>query len=81
MLDYRLYKAPCALNYCPNFFNNQATSVLTYLQAPDLKIMNEGELLRKVVMKIVDPPFFWDAYRESFLKHELIDNAQLSFAW
>ena len=65
----------------PQFFNNQATSVLTYLQAPDLKIMNEGELLRKVVMKIVDPPFFWDAYRESFLKHELIDNAQLSFAW
>ena len=32
-------------------------------------------------MKIVDPPFFWDAYRESFLKHELNDNAQLSFAW
>ena len=65
----------------PQFFNNQAASVLTYLQAPDLKIMNEGDLLRKVVMKIVDPPFFWDAYRGSFLKHELNDNAQLSFAW
>ena len=65
----------------PQFFNNQATSVLTYLQAPDLKIMNEGDLLRKVVMKIVDPPFFWDAYRQSFFKHELNDNAQLSFAW
>ena len=65
----------------PQFFNNQATSVLTYLQTPDLKIMNEGELLRKVVMKIVDPPFFWNSYRESFLKHELNDNAQLSFAW
>jgi hypothetical protein len=65
----------------PQFFNNQAASVLTYLQAPDLKIMNEGDLLRTVVMKIVDPPFFWDAYRKSFLKHELNDNAQLSFAW
>ena len=63
------------------FFNNQAASVLTYLQAPDLKIMNEGDLLRKVLVKIVDPPFFWDAYRESFLKRELNDNAQLSFAW
>ena len=65
----------------PQFFNNQAAAVLTYLQAPDLKIMNEGDLLRKVLVKIVDPPFFWDAYRESFLNHELNDNAQLSFAW
>ena len=63
------------------FFNNQAAAVLAYLQSPDLKIMNEGELLRKVLIKIVDPPFFWDAYRESFLKHELNDQAQLSFAW
>ena len=65
----------------PQFFNNQAAAVLTYLQAPDLKIMNEGDLLRKALVKIVDPPFFWDAYRESFLKHELNDNSQLSFAW
>ena len=65
----------------PQFFNDQAVSVLTYLQAPDLKIINEGDLLRKVLMKIVDPPFFWDAYRESFLKRELNDNAQLLFAW
>ena len=63
------------------FFNNQATAVLAYLQTPDLKIMNEGELLRKVLMKIVDPPFFWDAYQKSFLNQELNDNAQLSFAW
>ena len=65
----------------PQFFNNQADSVLIYLQASDLKIMNGGDLLRKVLMKIVDPPFFWDAYRESFLKHELNESAQLSFAW
>ena len=65
----------------PEFFNNQAAAVLTYLQAPDLKIMNEGVLLKKVLVKIVDPPFFWDAYRDSFLKHELNDKAQLSFAW
>ena len=65
----------------PRFFNNQAATVLTYLQDQDLKIMNEGDLLRKVLMKIVDPPFFWDAYRESFLKHELDDHAQLSFSW
>ena len=65
----------------PQFFNNQAAAVLTYLQAQELKIMNEGELLRKVLMKIVDPPFFWDAYRESFLNQELDDNAQTSFAW
>ena len=64
-----------------SFFNNHATSVLAYLQAPGLKIMNGGDLLRKVLMKIVDPPFFWDAYRGSFLNRELNDNAQSSFAW
>ena len=63
------------------FFNNQAAAVLTYLQAPELKLLNDGQLLRKVLVKIVDPPFFWDAFRGSFLNHELNDNTQLSFAW
>ena len=63
------------------FFNNQAAAVLAYLQTPELKIINEGELLRKVLVEIVDPPFFWDAFRGSFLKRELNDNAQLSFTW
>jgi hypothetical protein len=65
----------------PEFFNKQATAVLDYLQSPDLKIMHEGDLLRKVLIKIVDPPFFWNAYQDSFLKQELNENAQLSFAW
>ena len=63
------------------FFNNQAASVLTFLQATDLKIINGGDFLRIVLMKIVDPPLFWNAYRESFLKNELNDKAQLSFGW
>ena len=63
------------------FFNGQAASTLTYLQDPRLPIINGGEFLRTVLMKIVDPPIFWNAYRESFLKHELNDKSQLSFAW
>jgi len=63
------------------FFNSQAASVLTYLQAPNLKIINGGDFLRILLMKIVDPPLFWNAYRESFLSQELNENAQLSFAW
>ena len=65
----------------PQFFNNQAASVLAYLQAPALNIINGGDSLRKVLITIVDPPLFWNAYRESFLKHELNDTSQLSFAW
>jgi hypothetical protein len=65
----------------PQFFNNEAASVLTFLQAPDLKIINRGEFLTTVLMKIVEPPIFWNAYCQSFLKRELNDKAQLSFAW
>ncbi|KAF8806261.1 P-loop containing nucleoside triphosphate hydrolase protein [Phlegmacium glaucopus] len=64
-----------------NFFNSHAASVLTYLQAQELKMVNGGDFLRTVLMEIVDPPVFWTAYRESFLKQELDGNAQLSFAW
>ena len=63
------------------FFNNQAALVLAYLQAPDLKIINGGDFLRILLKKFVDPPVFWNVYRESFLRRELDEKAQMSFAW
>lgn len=63
------------------FFNNLATRVLTYLQQPELADVGGGQMLRQVLLKIVEPSIFWRAFSEAFCSGTLSENAQLSFAW
>jgi len=46
----------------PIFINGRATELLRYLQAPALKTICGGDLLRKVVLRIVKPPIFWNVF-------------------
>ncbi|KAJ3498940.1 hypothetical protein NMY22_g19554 [Coprinellus aureogranulatus] len=44
--------------------------------------INNGELLRSIILKIVHPPIFWDAFRSAFRGNDsLSPEAQVSFAW
>jgi len=65
----------------PDFFNGQATDLLQYLQTPGLADINGGEFLNDILLKIVDPPIFWIAFREAFIDEKLNDAAQKSFLW
>jgi len=65
----------------PKFFNTHATAVLQFLQTPELKSIDNGHFLNGIIIKIVDPPMFWMAFRRGFLKGELNENASTSFGW
>jgi hypothetical protein len=55
--------------------------LLKYLQAPPLTTIGRGDFLITVILKIVNPPIFWSAFSESFLRNQLKEDGQQSFAW
>lgn len=65
----------------PEFFNVEIPPLLMFLQARELKNLNGGTYLDEIVLKLVDPPFFWDAFRKIFLSQDLNDNAQTCLGW
>ncbi|KAJ7158758.1 P-loop containing nucleoside triphosphate hydrolase protein [Mycena filopes] len=69
------------LDLSTKFFNGAATDVLTYLQAPTLSDIGGGSLLNQVILKIVDPPIFWNQFILAFRTGQLQDGAQRCFAW
>ncbi|KAF8159714.1 P-loop containing nucleoside triphosphate hydrolase protein [Crassisporium funariophilum] len=68
-------------NLSPQFLNSHASSTLEYLRSPDLKAINNGEYLNDVLIRIVDPPIFWVAFREAFLGGNLDENTSETFGW
>ena len=75
------FQAAIRYDLSPKFFNTHVTAVLEFLQAPDLKSINNGDFLNDIIMKIIDPPMFWMAFRRSFLKGELEESGVASFGW
>ncbi|KAK7054630.1 hypothetical protein VNI00_003093 [Paramarasmius palmivorus] len=65
----------------PTFFNGRATSLLKYLQHPDLAAVNGGQYLLQVLEPIVEPPIFWASFAHAFRSGQLKEEAQLTFAW
>ena len=63
------------------FLNGLATNVLMYFQAPELTTIGGGEFLNRILLEIVDPPFFWAALIQAFRVGHLTENGQRSFAW
>ncbi|KAF8159698.1 P-loop containing nucleoside triphosphate hydrolase protein [Crassisporium funariophilum] len=63
------------------FLNRHASAILTFFQAPDLKIINGGEHLKEILLRLVEPPTFWAYFRDAFLSGSLDDSAQQSFGW
>ncbi|KAF8957451.1 P-loop containing nucleoside triphosphate hydrolase protein [Flammula alnicola] len=65
----------------PKFLNSHASLILQYLQAEELKVINNGYFLNDILTKLVDPPIFWMEFRKAFLKGDLDENATQSFGW
>lgn len=53
------------------FLNGLATDALIYLQNPDIRMVSCGQFLTKILLVIVDPPIFWDAFVEAFKAKQL----------
>lgn len=68
-------------NAAPSFQNGPATNLIQYMQCPALKTILGGEYLRQIILHIVEPPIFWNAFLLSFRNGSLNANAQQCFGW
>lgn len=69
------------LNVSSNFLNGSAIELLHYSQAPALKIVCGGDLLRELISCILKPPIFWNFFVSSFGDGTLQESAIQSFTW
>ncbi|KAH7348505.1 NFX1-type zinc finger-containing protein 1 [Rhexocercosporidium sp. MPI-PUGE-AT-0058] len=65
----------------PTFLNDHALRLLNFLQAPELVAIDSGSVLSKLLISIVEPAFFWDAYTKAFAESLLSPDATLAYAW
>lgn len=63
------------------FQNGPATNLIRYIQCPTLKIILGGDYLHQIILHIVEPPFFWNAFILSFRNGSLHADAQQCFGW
>lgn len=63
------------------FLNGDAVPLLRYLQTPSLKAISSGSVLAKMLLSMVEPPFFWEALTKSFTGGLLNPDACQAFAW
>ncbi|KAK0667681.1 putative AAA family ATPase [Cercophora samala] len=54
---------------------------LQYLSHPGIKALADGQLLRQVLLAIVQPPTVWNALVKFFKNHEIPDASLCGFAW
>jgi hypothetical protein len=65
----------------PSFINENAIVLLQYLQLPSLETIDSGLALGKILLSIVDPPYFWDAFTKAFRDKLLAPKAYHAYAW
>jgi len=63
------------------FLNDRAAKLLLYLQDPSIRLISGGVFLQKMLLSIVEPPFFWDALNMGFQSGNLNKQASQSLAW
>lgn len=68
-------------NAAPAFQNGPATNLIRYIQCPALKKILGGDYLHRVILHIVEPPIFWNAFLLSFRNGSLHVDAQQCFGW
>ncbi|KAK4667573.1 hypothetical protein QC763_311530 [Podospora pseudopauciseta] len=54
---------------------------LQYLSHPGIKVLADGQLLRRVLLAIAQPPTVWNALVKFFKNHEIPDASLCGFAW
>lgn len=63
------------------FLNGPFATLLRYLQAPSLKSLCGGDILKEVTLSIVDPPLIWDAFVNAFKLSSLTEEGEEAFSW
>ena len=63
------------------FLNGPIAALLQYLQAPELKGICGGDILRQAILTIVDPPLVWDAFIEAVKSDHVTEQGIDGFSW
>jgi hypothetical protein len=61
--------------------NEHTVRLLQYLQEPSLKSIGSGAVLVAILTRLVEPPFFWDAFTQALRGRDLIPAASQAYAW
>jgi hypothetical protein len=64
-----------------SFLNGPLAALLRYLQAPPLKSLCGGDVLRQIILSIVDPPLVWDAFVEAVKSNNVTEEGADGFSW
>lgn len=64
-----------------NFCNTYASDFLQYVSSREIATVGGGDILRKLLRCVVDPPFILRAFITSLQARELTDRAELSLSW
>jgi hypothetical protein len=65
----------------PTFLNGEASSLLKFFQEPSLKRICGGDFLQQILLHVVEPPIFWNAFVKALKDDKLDLEAQKVFAW
>jgi len=63
------------------FLNGPMECFLTYLRAPGIEQLCNGQFLRKIISSLVDPPTFWNAFVNGHNQKVLTEASDVAFAW
>ncbi|KAK8151607.1 P-loop containing nucleoside triphosphate hydrolase protein [Phyllosticta citribraziliensis] len=64
-----------------NFINGHLERLLAYLRDPLLKQLCSGEILRRLLLLIVDPPTLWNVFVGTQKEGQLTPESEHAFAW
>jgi len=65
----------------PSFLNGPIAKFLIYLEAPELKTICGGEVLRQVILNFVETPITWNSLVEAARSEKLTDQGIEAFSW
>lgn len=74
-------QAAMRIDLTPDFCNGAAADFLRYISSPDLATIGGGDILRRVLLSVVEPPFFLTALVDEFKAKRLQEKAELSLSW
>jgi hypothetical protein len=64
----------------PSFFNGPVAKFLIYLEAPQLKTICGGEVLRQVISKLMEVPITWNSFIQAVKSEKLDEKGTEAFS-
>src|SRR5579862_8649354 len=78
---YPALRSALSFDISPAFLNGVVAAFLHYLEAPELRTICGGEVLRQIILKVVNTPLVWGALVKAAGSGQLSENGFEAFSW